>query len=183
MATPRKRRTAAAPAAAGAADALQLDQQVCFPLYAAAHLVNRLYRPLLAPLGLTYPQYLVLLVLWEAGPLSVGELGRRLLLDSGTLTPLLKRMEAAGLVQRSRAVNDERRVQVALTDAGRSLRQHAEPIPAALCEGFGLQLGDLARLRQTLQQLVQALAIATGDAAPSAATAPASADPAATADA
>src|ERR1700761_624923 len=104
-------------------DPLRLDRQVCFPLYAASNLINRLYRPVLGKLGLTYPQYLVMLVLWEQEPQTVGGLGGRLYLDSGTLTPLLKRMEAAGLVVRQRDTQDERRVQIALTDKGRALRE------------------------------------------------------------
>src|SRR5882757_10042551 len=89
---------------------LRLDQQLCFPLYAAANAICRAYSSLLEPLGLTYPQYLVMLVLWESAPLSVGQVGDRLLLDSGTLTPLLKRLESAGLVKRERDPDDERRV-------------------------------------------------------------------------
>ena len=95
-------------------DPLLLDRQVCFPLYAATNLLNRLYGPVLKPLGLTYPQYLVMLVLWEEEPQTVGSLGARLYLDSGTLTPLLKRMEAAGLVSRTRDADDERRVLIGL---------------------------------------------------------------------
>lgn len=148
------RRKAAPLAAPAAAAALRLDQQVCFPLYAAAHLVTRLYRPLLEPLGLTYPQYLALLVLWEQSPASVGELGQRLLLDSGTLTPLLKRLEAAGLVTRSRCSQDERRVLVDLTPAGRRLRQRASGIPAAMCAHLGVEPRDLLQLRDALQRLV-----------------------------
>ena len=93
----------------------RLDHQLCFALYSSSLLMTKLYKPVLAPLGLTYPQYLVLLVLWETDGIPVGELGTRLYLDSGTLTPLLKRMEAAGLLTRSRAADDERRVIVALT--------------------------------------------------------------------
>ncbi|HWA61253.1 MAG TPA: MarR family transcriptional regulator, partial [Caulobacteraceae bacterium] len=102
-------------------DPLRLDLQVCFPLYAATNLIGRLYRPVLAQLGLTYPQYLVMLVLWEGAPQTVGSLGARLYLDSGTLTPLLKRMEAAGLVIRRRDAEDERRVRIALTEKGLAL--------------------------------------------------------------
>lgn len=156
----RRAGTPAAPSAAPraqadpAALALRLDQQVCFPLYAAAHLVTRLYRPLLAPLGLTYPQYLTMLVLWEGSPVSVGELGQRLLLDSGTLTPLLKRLETSGLVSRSRSPADERRVLIDLTPAGRKLQQRARAIPAAMCASLGVDARDLLPLRDALQRLV-----------------------------
>lgn len=143
-----------------AALALRLDQQVCFPLYAAAHLATRLYRPLLAPLGLTYPQYLAMLVLWERSPVSVGELGQRLLLDSGTLTPLLKRLEAAGLVSRNRAPLDERRVMIDLTPAGHQLRQRASGIPEAMCASLGLGTQDLLQLRDALKKVVADLSAA-----------------------
>lgn len=144
------------------ADALRLDQQVCFPLYAAAHLVTRAYRPLLAPLGLTYPQYLVMLVLWEQAPLSVGELGQRLLLDSGTLTPLLKRLQTAGLIRRQRCSNDERRVWIDLTPTGQQLQAQASNVPAQLCSGLGIDSQQLVGLRRVLQQLVNDLSLATG---------------------
>jgi DNA-binding MarR family transcriptional regulator len=101
---------------------LQLDNQVCFALYSASLAMTKLYKPLLEDIGLTYPQYLVMLVLWEGDQLMVSELGERLYLDSGTLTPLLKRLEAAGLLTRLRDAQDERRVRIALTDAGRALR-------------------------------------------------------------
>src|SRR3546814_14197862 len=111
-------------------DLLALDRQVCFPLYAASNLLTRLYRPLLAEIGLTYPQYLVLLVLWRETPQTVGSLGDRLHLDSGTLTPLLKRMALAGLISRTRDVTDERRVLISLTSRGRDLRHTAGGVPA-----------------------------------------------------
>lgn len=140
------------------ADALlRLDQQLCFPLYAASHLVTRLYRPLLEPLGLTYPQYLAMLVLWEQSPLSVGELGQRLHLDSGTLTPLLKRLEAGGLVLRTRSTADERRVSVSLTPQGNQLREAAAGIPRALGCQLGLEVDEIVRLRADLQRFVQSL--------------------------
>ena len=142
---------------------LRLDQQLCFPLYAAGNLLTRLYRPLLQPLGLTYPQYLVMLALWEQQPCTVNGLGERLLLDSGTLTPLLKRMETAGLVTRQRDATVERRVQVGLTPAGQALREAAQTVPATLaCRVLGQNPGaesarQLAGLREQLQSLVQAL--------------------------
>lgn len=139
-------------------DPLRLDRQICFPLYAASNLINRLYRPVLSRLGLTYPQYLVMLALWEEAPRTVGALGDALYLDSGTLTPLLKRMEQAGLITRARDPEDERRVQVSLTPAGRSLRQEAEHVPQTLTEGFEGDPAEVERLRDSVQALVGALA-------------------------
>src|SRR5436190_6553940 len=110
-------------------ESLWLSNQLCFAVYATAHAFSRLYRPILEDLGLTYPQYLAMLVLWEQDGLTVSELGERLYLDSGTLTPLLKRMETAGLVSRIRAVQDERRVHITLTAAGRKLKDKAAKIP------------------------------------------------------
>ena len=138
-------------------DPLDLDRQVCFPLYAASNLLNRLYRPMLADLGLTYPQYLVMLVLWQQAPQTVGTLGEMLYLDSGTLTPLLKRMETAGLVSRTRDPQDERRVLIDLTDKGRALRSAAENVPAALAAGLNIDEGSVLELRQQVRQLVAAL--------------------------
>jgi DNA-binding MarR family transcriptional regulator len=139
-------------------DYLRLDLQVCFPLYAASNLLGRLYRPVLAPLGLTYPQYLVMLVLWQEAPQSVSALGDRLHLDSGTLTPLLKRMENAGLVTRSRDAADERRVLIGLTEQGVALRQAARDVPATLASGLSLSSQELAELRDSVQHLVAVLA-------------------------
>lgn len=149
--------------AIGAADdPLRLDRQVCFPLYAATNLINRLYTPVLRPLGLTYPQYLVLLVLWEEQPQTVGTLGARLHLDSGTLTPLLKRMERAGLVERARDPDDERRVRVTLTDRGAMLRTEALHVPATLGRGYDAE--TIADLRERVAALVALLAQRDGDA-------------------
>lgn len=136
---------------------LKLDNQLCFALYAASNHVTRLYQTLLTDLGLTYPQYLVLLVLWERGARSVGELGHALYLDSGTLTPLLKRMETAGLVSRQRDADDERRVIVSLTKSGEQLHAHALEIPAALECRVDLSPNELAVLRKQLQRLRQAI--------------------------
>ncbi|PKB14636.1 DNA-binding MarR family transcriptional regulator [Novosphingobium kunmingense] len=148
------------PVAAGADnDPLLLDRQVCFPLYAATNLLTRLYGPVLHDLGLTYPQYLVMLVLWETQPLSVGALGTRLYLDSGTLTPLLKRMEAAGLVTRTRDPQDERRVLVGLTDKGRLLRSEAVRVPEIL--SGGQHPDGIEDLRESVRALVAALADVT----------------------
>lgn len=141
----------------GADDRLRLDAQLCFPLYAAANAVSRAYRPLLEPLGLTYPQYLAMLVLWESAPLVVGEIGERLLLDSGTLTPLLKRLEASGLVQRQRDSDDERRVVVDLTPAGQRLKSKARAVPEALACRALMDPADAVRLRDDLKALLGAL--------------------------
>ena len=133
---------------------LNLDRQVCFPLYAASNLLARLYRPVLADLGLTYPQYLVMLVLWKHAPQTVGSLGEALYLDSGTLTPLLKRMEQAGLIQRARDPQDERRVQIDLTPEGRVLRASAETVPATLVAGLSITEGEIVGLRDQVRALV-----------------------------
>jgi DNA-binding MarR family transcriptional regulator len=148
--------------APGAVEQLRLDRQLCFALYAASGLVTRAYRPLLEPLGLTYPQYLAMLVLWEASPRTVGELGAALDLDSGTLTPLLKRLETAGLVSRTRDPADERRVQVALTAAGAALSERAAAIPEAMACALPLPPEDLVDLRATLQDFARKLR-AAGD--------------------
>lgn len=137
---------------------LALDQQLCFPLYAASHLLTRLYRPLLERLGLTYPQYLVMMALWEQAPRSVGELGELLHLDSGTLTPLLKRLEGAGLVTRTRAPEDERRVLIQLTEAGVTLRGEAQAVPEQMMCRVPLAPAQFQRLRADLQALVTQLA-------------------------
>lgn len=130
-----------------------LSEQLCFAIYSAAHAMNRVYKPLLDPLGLTYPQYLALLVLWEADGITVKDLGNRLFLDSGTLTPLLKRMEAAGLVARQRDATDERLVRVSLTEAGRALRQQAGAVQERVFCASGLSADALASLRDGLVDL------------------------------
>lgn len=137
------------------ADELALRQQVCFALYAASRAVTDVYRPMLDELGLTYPQYLVLLVLWERSPatVTVKELGEALRLDSGTLSPLLKRLAAAGLLTRRRAARDERTVEVELTEAGRSLRRRVEAVPRRVARATGLSEEDLVALRDTLTQI------------------------------
>nr|WP_298681789.1 MarR family transcriptional regulator [uncultured Dongia sp.] len=134
-------------------DMLLLSQQLCFALYSTAHAFNRAYKPLLAPLGLTYPQYLVMLVLWEADDLTVKEIGARLQLDSGTLTPLLKRLEAAKLVERVRDTVDERQVHIKLTESGRALRRKAEGIPKKMAQAVGRPIPDIVALREELSQL------------------------------
>jgi len=143
------------PAASAAGDLLALDNQLCFALYAASGLVTRAYRPLLEPLGLTYPQYLVMLALWEQAPRTVKALGQALELDSGTLTPLLKRLESAGYVTRTRDADDERRVQIALTPEGQALKAKAAEVPAALACRLNLPLEEIVGLRATLQDLAK----------------------------
>jgi MarR family transcriptional regulator, organic hydroperoxide resistance regulator len=135
------------------AEMLKLDHQLCFALYSASLAMTKLYKPLLDPLGITYPQYLVMLVLWEGDKLTVSAIGERLNLDSGTLTPLLKRLEAAGLVQRERSAEDERRVHVQLTAPGRKLRERAGAIPPQVLAASGCSLGELRDLTQQLQSL------------------------------
>ncbi|MFD1191847.1 MULTISPECIES: MarR family winged helix-turn-helix transcriptional regulator [Phenylobacterium] len=134
---------------------LRLDNQLCFALYAATGLVTRAYRPLLEPLGLTYPQYLAMLVLWEQAPRTVSELGEALGLDSGTLTPLLKRLEQAGYVTRTRDPADERRVQVGLTEAGDTLRERALQVPAAMSCALPMPASELGELKATLQEFAR----------------------------
>ena len=143
---------------------LWLDNQVCFALYSTSLAMTKLYKPLLDAIGLTYPQYLVMLVLWEQDGLTVSELGERLFLDSGTLTPLLKRLEALGHVERCRAQDDERRVELRLTPAGRALRQQALDIPGQLACASACDLQELAALTQRLHQLRSQLAAASGAA-------------------
>ena len=134
-------------------EAQRLDRQLCFALYSTSLAMTKLYKPLLAPLGLTYPQYLALLVLWETDSIGVNELGERLFLDSGTLTPLLKRMQAAGWVERARDEADERRVIVTLTATGRALRRKAAQVPLALAQATGCGLDELVALTVRLQAL------------------------------
>lgn len=137
-------------------DPLLLDRQVCFPLYAATNLLNRLYTPVLSRIGLTYSQYLVMLVLWEDSPQTVGALGKRLYVDSGTLTPLLKRMEAAEFITRRRDPEDERRVLIALTPKGRRLRTQAAHVPDELSKG--IEMEEIEQLRDHVRELVTILA-------------------------
>jgi MarR family transcriptional regulator, organic hydroperoxide resistance regulator len=144
--------------------ALKLDAQLCFPLYAASNLLTRLYRPLLEELGLTYPQYLVMLVLWERRSASVGELSEALYLDSGTLTPLLKRLEVNGLVRRQRSAEDERRVEVSLTREGEALKKRALEVPGALACRVGLGNERFIGLRAELRALMELLGEANSKA-------------------
>ena|SRR5256885_2245437 len=135
------------------AEMLKLDHQLCFALYSSSLAMTKLYKPLLDPLGLTYPQYLVMLVLWEGDGIAVSELGQRLQLDSGTLTPLLKRLEASGLVQRRRDSADERRVLLHITPAGRALKARAMRVPPQVACAAACSLDELAALTRRLKQL------------------------------
>ena len=137
-------------------DPLALEQQVCFALSVAARSVVAVYRPLLEPMGLTHPQYLVMLALWQHAPLSVRELSGLLQLDPGTLSPLLKRLEAIGYLRRERDPADERSLAVTLTPAGRALRSRAEQIPPAVVQRLGLPIEDLQRLHAALTQVIAA---------------------------
>ncbi len=139
-------------------DALALDRQVCFALAVASRSVIALYRPLLEPMGLTHPQYLVMLALWEREPRTVGDLAGALSLEPATLSPLLKRLESAGYVTRARRTDDERALDVSLTEAGRALRSRAEQVPPAILERLGMQLTDLERIRDDLTRLIAAAA-------------------------
>jgi DNA-binding MarR family transcriptional regulator len=136
---------------------LTLDEQICFPLYAASRAMTAVYRPRLERLGLTYPQYLVMLALWERDNRSVGDLCDALALDSGTLSPLLKRLEAADLVARQRSAVDERRVDIQLTERGCALRAAAREIPASMAEAAGLSTDELVALRETLRRMTDSL--------------------------
>ncbi|MBL5931446.1 MarR family winged helix-turn-helix transcriptional regulator [Lelliottia amnigena] len=137
--------------------ALLLDNQLCFALYSANLALNKLYRQLLAPLNLTYPQYLVMLILWERDDITVSEIGERLFLDSATLTPLLKRLESAGLIVRQRSRQDERQVAVTLSDEGRALQQQAQDIPQDVGCAAQCDTETLLALKQQLEQLRQQL--------------------------
>ncbi|HSX65123.1 MAG TPA: MarR family transcriptional regulator [Pseudoxanthomonas sp.] len=136
---------------------MQLDGQLCFALYSANLALNKVYRKLLAPLDLTYPQYLVMLVLWQQDQLTVSDIGERLFLDSATLTPLLKRLESAGLLTRTRAASDERQVIIALTAAGRALKTRAKAVPEGLFCAAGCSIDELASMKRQLESLRQNL--------------------------
>lgn len=137
-------------------DPLALDRQVCFALAAASRSVIAVYRPVLAPLGLTHPQYLVMLALWERSPRTVRDIGAALSLEPATLSPLLKRLESSGLITRARKLGDERALDVELTEAGRKLRAKAEAVPAQIVETLGLDLNELEETRDALTRLLQA---------------------------
>ncbi|MCF1647591.1 MarR family transcriptional regulator [Streptomyces indiaensis] len=162
-------------------DWLRLDQQICFSLHAASRAFNGVYRGILKDLGLTYPQYLVMLVLWEHDELPVKKLGEHLRLDSGTLSPLLKRLEAAGLVRRERSARDERSVEVRLTEEGVALRARALQVPRRIASSTGFGAEEIRMLRARLDELTTALdaaaALAEGQDGPSAAEQPSGASP------
>jgi len=152
----------AASAAAPVVDVLALENQVCFALAVASRSVIGLYRPVLEPLGLTHPQYLVMLALWERDERSVRELGAVLQLEPATLSPLLKRLEASGLVDRRRNAADERKLDVTLTAAGRALRAQAEKVPVRMMEILGMQVQELQAVQTSLRSMIAA-ATAAGD--------------------
>jgi len=147
-----------APPAEPAPDLLRLDLQLCFALYASSNLMTRLYRTFLAPLGLTYPQYLAMMALWETSPQTVGALGKRLSLDSGTLTPLFKRLEKLGFIVRRRDPEDERRVLIDLTEAGEALRANAAVVPFQLLCKLPLSPEEAVALKDQLTRLAEGLA-------------------------
>ncbi|WP_342315818.1 MarR family transcriptional regulator [Lysobacter sp. FW306-1B-D06B] len=136
---------------------LHLDEQLCFALYSTGLALNKVYRKLLSPLGLTYPQYLVMLVLWERDGLSVSEIGEKLFLDSATLTPLLKRLEASGLVTRTRASRDERQVIVELSEEGRALKAKARAVPSELLCASECTQDEIVAMKHQLESLREAL--------------------------
>lgn len=139
-----------------AADLLQLDKQVCFALAVASRSVIGLYRPVLEPLGLTHPQYLVMLALWEQSPRTLSGLSVALMLEPATLTPLVKRLEAAGLVTRARSAHDERALSIELTDAGRALRVDALAVPQQIIDRLGMPVEELEHTRDALNRLIDA---------------------------
>lgn len=139
-----------------AADTLSLDRQVCYALAATSRSVIGAYRPILEPLGLTHPQYLVMLTLWERAPRTVADIGHALYLEPATLSPLLKRLEAAGLITRARSHEDERALAVTLTEAGAALREQAERVPGQVLKRLGLPVSELEKLRDLLHVVLAA---------------------------
>ena len=156
-----RRETAARPGARP--DWLRLESQLCFALYSSSLAMTKLYKPLLEPLGLTYPQYLALLVLWEQDGIAVGSLGERLYLDSGTLTPLLKRLETAELVRRTRSTEDERQVLIALTPKGESLREKARAVPQSILAASACSVGELVAMKNEIVALRDRLNAVLGE--------------------
>ncbi|MEO7754086.1 MAG: MarR family transcriptional regulator [Terracoccus sp.] len=148
--------TDAAEGAGSPDDLLQLDRQVCFALAVATRNVIALYRPVLEPLGLTHPQYLVMLALWERSPLSVREIGRLISLEPATLSPLLKRLESAGLVARDRDPRDDRALAVTLTERGRALRERALDVPPQIIAALGMPVEQLQELHASLTRVIAA---------------------------
>ncbi|MBR0925267.1 MULTISPECIES: MarR family winged helix-turn-helix transcriptional regulator [Bradyrhizobium] len=152
------------PRKSSAADApLRLDNQICFAVYSAAHAFNRVYKPLLDRLGLTYPQYLVMLVLWEHDDVPVKDIGERLFLDSGTLTPLLKRLEAAHLVKRTRSSEDERQVLIALTAQGHALKEKARAVPQSILAASDCSVSELVAMKDEIVALRDRLNAVIGE--------------------
>jgi DNA-binding MarR family transcriptional regulator len=141
---------------------LRLDNQICFAIYSTAHAFNRVYKPLLDRLGLTYPQYLVMLVLWERDGVPVKEIGERLYLDSGTLTPLLKRLEQAGLIKRARSTEDERQVLVSLTSHGQALKDKARAVPPSILAASQCSIAELSAVKNEIVALRNRLNAAAG---------------------
>ena len=144
-------------------DPLLLGNQICFAVYSTAHAFNRVYKPLLDRLGLTYPQYLVMMVLWERDGVPVKDIGEKLFLDSGTLTPLLKRMETADLVRRTRSSEDERQVKIALTAKGHALKEQARAVPQAILARSACSVGELLTMKNELVSLRERLNAALGE--------------------
>ncbi len=142
-------------------DPLLLDNQLCFALYAASHAIKKAYRPRLDAMGLTYPQYLILLVLWTEDALKVSDIGQRLHLDSGTLTPVLKRLESVGLVTRARRAQDEREVEISLTPSGRDLRQRAVGVRHEIVHQLKMSEAEIATLRTDLNAIISTLDVGT----------------------
>jgi MarR family transcriptional regulator, organic hydroperoxide resistance regulator len=142
---------------------LRLDNQICFAVYSTAHAFNRVYKPLLDKLGLTYPQYLVMLVLWERDDVPVKDIGERLFLDSGTLTPLLKRLEAAELIKRTRSTEDERQVLIALTPRGQALKEKARTVPEGILAASNCSVAELLAMKNELVALRDRLNAAMGE--------------------
>jgi DNA-binding MarR family transcriptional regulator len=142
---------------------LRLDNQICFAVYSAAHAFNRVYKPLLDRLGLTYPQYLVMLSLWERDGVPLKDIGERLFLDSGTLTPLLKRLETAGFVKRTRSTEDERQVLIALTAQGQALKEKARNVPQSILEASDCSVAELVALKSEIVSLRDRLNAALGE--------------------
>lgn len=143
--------------------ALRLDNQICFAVYSTAHAFNRVYKPLLDRLGLTYPQYLVMLALWERDDVPVKDIGERLFLDSGTLTPLLKRLEAAELIRRTRSTEDERVVLIALTQQGHALREKAKAVPQSILAASDCSVGELLAMKDEIVALRDRLNAVLGE--------------------
>jgi DNA-binding MarR family transcriptional regulator len=142
---------------------LRLDNQICFAVYSAAHAFNRIYKPLLDRLGLTYPQYLAMLVLWEQDGVPVKEIGERLHLDSGTLTPLLKRLELAGLIKRTRSMEDERQVLIGLTSQGHALKDKARAVPPSILAASQCSVAELSAVRDEIVALRDRLNATVGE--------------------